>query len=418
MTGTDYSSTVETGWTPTRQSSGGGWQARLIRGVLRNLEHGTLTVVTPAGVAVTCGGTAPGAEATIVLHRWRTARRLIIGGDVAFGESYIDGDWSSPDIPALIELFASNGERLRRSISGFVPSRLVNGLLHARNRNTRKGSRRNIVAHYDLGNTFYERWLDGGMQYSSALYHDDELQTLEAAQAAKLDAIVTALDLRGGERILEIGCGWGALAERLAREGCHVTGITLSPAQLAYAQARLARAGLAQNTTFVLQDYRDTIGRYDRIVSVEMIEAVGEAFLPAFFRTIRDRLESDGLAVLQAITITDERFPFYARTPDFIQRYVFPGGMLPSPSLMRSLSASAGMAAEHMLGFATSYARTLAEWRNRFLAAWPDIEPLGFDTGFQRMWEYYLAYCEGAFRSRATDVSLYRLRPTPEGAAR
>ena len=399
------------------QTSGDGervssWRARLIRALLRHLRHGRLTVVTPEGERVVCGHASDGPDATLVLHRWRTVRRCITGGDVAFGEAYIDGDWSSPDLATVIEMFASNDESLRRNVSGFVATRLVNQLRHAVNRNSRPGSRRNILAHYDLGNRFYEQWLDSGMTYSSGVF-TEAAQTLEDAQSAKLDAVVAALDLRGGERIVEIGCGWGGLAERLAREGCHVTAVTLSPSQLAYAQARIAAAGLADRVTFVLQDYRDIVGRFDRVVSIEMIEAVGIAYLPTYFRRLKELLEPNGTAVLQAITISDLRFPFYARTPDFIQRYVFPGGMLPSPSLMQSLSQSVGLTLSDPMLFGTSYARTLSEWGHRFKGAWPNIQPLGFDAAFQRLWTYYLAYCEGAFRSGAIDVGLYRLTPKP-----
>ncbi len=387
-----------------------GWRARLSQALMRKLRHGRLTIVTPEGQHVVCGRDGTGLEATLVIHRWRMVRRFMVGGDVAFGESFVDGDWSSPDVATLIELFASNDENLRRSVSGLVASRLVNQLRHAVNRNSRPGSRRNIMAHYDLGNRFYEHWLDRGMTYSSAVF-TEAAQTLEDAQSAKLDAVVAALDLRGGERVLEIGCGWGGLAERLAREGCHVTAVTLSPSQLAYAKTRVEAAGLEDRVTFVLQDYRDITGRFDRIVSIEMIEAVGIAFLPTYFQRLRELLEPHGTAVLQAITIADHRFPFYARTPDFIQRYVFPGGMLPSPSLMQSLSKSVGLTISDPMLFGKSYARTLAEWGQRFKGAWPEIQPLGFDAAFQRLWTYYLAYCEGGFRSGAIDVGLYRLTP-------
>jgi cyclopropane-fatty-acyl-phospholipid synthase len=285
--------------------------------------------------------------------------------------------------------------------------RLRNRLMHRMNANTKRGSRRNVTHHYDLGNGFYQRWLDAGMSYSSALFSRSD-QTLEDAQAAKQARTIALLQLRGGERVLELGCGWGGLAERLVRAaGCHVTGVTLSPAQLEYAAARLRAPELRSRTDVRLQDYRDVTGCYDRIVSIEMMEAVGEAYWPAYFRTLRDRLRPGGRAVLQAITIAEDRFEDYRRRPDFIQRYIFPGGMLPTISEIRRQAAQAGLKLRSVETFGASYARTLAEWRHRFLAAWPEIQSRGFDQRFQRMWNYYLAYCEGGFRAGAIDVGLY-----------
>lgn len=391
-----------------REAATGGWRYRLMKLLLRHLHDGRLTVVTPDGRAFSYGSPSAERQAVIVLHRWRAVRRFMTGGDVGIGESFVDGDWSSPDLALLVELVASNSETLRKSISGPAVTRAVNLFRHAINRNTRRGSRRNIIAHYDLGNRFYSHWLDRGMVYSSALF-TDKSHTLETAQAEKLDTIVAALDLRGGERVAEIGCGWGGLAERIAREGCHVTAITLSPAQLAYARARVEEAGLLDRVTFVLQDYRDLAGTFDRVVSVEMIEAVGRTYLPTFFDRIHKLLKPGGMAVLQAITIADHRLPFYQRSPDFIQRHVFPGGFLPSPLLMKELSRDVGLSMVEHMRFGFSYSRTLAEWARRFREAWPDIQSLGFDDRFHRLWTYYLAYCEGGFRSGAIDVGLYRL---------
>lgn len=391
-----------------RRESVPDWRGHVMKLLLRQLRHGRLTIIRPDGRTVSHGRTTDGPDAVLVLHRWRAVRRFLLGGDVGFGESFVAGDWSSPDLASLIELFASNDEALRKTVSGFAVTRLANRLRHAINRNTRRGSRRNILAHYDLGNHFYAHWLDRGMTYSSALF-SDRSPTLETAQDEKLDAIVAALGLRGGERVVEIGCGWGGLAERLAREGCHVTAITLSPSQLAYARQRIADAGLSDRVEVVLKDYRDLDGCFDRVVSIEMIEAVGYTFLPTFFQRIRSLLAPGGSAVLQAITIADHRFDFYRRSPDFIQRHVFPGGLLPSPRLMQTLSSQAGLSMIEHMRFGASYALTLAEWAKRFQMTWPDIEKLGFDERFQRLWIYYLAYCEGGFRSNAIDVGLYRL---------
>jgi cyclopropane-fatty-acyl-phospholipid synthase len=278
-------------------------------------------------------------------------------------------------------------------------------LIHA---NTRSGSRRNIAYHYDLGNEFYRLWLDESMTYSAALY-DRADDTLELAQQRKRERIVALLDPGKGEKILEIGCGWGALAARLGEQGADVVGLTLSREQFAYATELARQNGLSSRLNFELSDYRDTKGTFDKIVSVEMLEAVGEQYWPAFFGALRQRLKAGGRAVLQAITIDEDRFDAYRRSPDFIQRYIFPGGMLPTKSIMASQAEQAGLklvSAEH---FGQSYALTLAEWRQRFWRARDDVERLGFDERFMRMWEYYLSYCEAGFRAGSIDVGTYVL---------
>ena len=374
--------------------------------LLSSVRHGRLTLVTPSGTRLTHTPTAPGPEGVMVLHRWRTLKRLLTGGDVAGAEAFLDGDWSSPDLPALIELVARN-DALVRTIAGSWFARALNRLRHRLNANTRRGARRNIERHYDLGNAFYRLWLDAGMSYSSAIYATGS-ERLEDAQTAKQDRAIDLMDLSGGEHILEIGCGWGGLAERMLHRGAgHVTGLTLSPAQLAHATEHLATVGLTDRSSIQLRDYRDSTGTYDRIVSIEMIEAVGEAWWPSYFATIRDRLKPGGIAVIQAITIAEDRFEDYRSSADFIQRYIFPGGMLPTvPELHRQI-ARAGLELRSSETFGDSYARTLAEWRRRFHAAWPDIQPLGFDDRFRRIWDYYLSYCEAGFRAAATDVGLY-----------
>jgi cyclopropane-fatty-acyl-phospholipid synthase len=332
----------------------------------------------------------------------------MLHGDVAFGEAFMDGDWSSPDVAALLDLAARNTAPLAAAIDGTPLARLANRVLHRMRANTRAGSRRNIQRHYDLGNAFYARWLDAGMSYSSALYTRPHMP-LELAQDAKLDRIMALLGPMPGDSVLEIGCGWGGLAERLARHGCNVTGLTLSPAQLSYARQRLAAGGLAARADLRLEDYRDSSGSFDRVVSIEMLEAVGEAFWPRYFDVLRTRLNPGGVAVLQVITIDDARFDGYRRTPDFMQRHVFPGGMLPPPRAVRQHIAQAGLTLEHVETFGDSYARTLAEWRQRFLDAWLEIAAMGFPERFRRMWDYYLSYCEGGFRAGAIDVGLWRV---------
>jgi len=376
--------------------------------LMARLARGRLTVVTPDGAVLVQQAPEPGPDAMIVLKRWRAIRRLVLQSDIGFARAYCDGDFSSPDMTAVIELAAVNDHTLRAMISGSWPARMLTRMLHLGRANTRRGSKRNITAHYDLGNAFYAQWLDESMTYSSALYTQPG-QTLEQAQVAKLDLIVERLQLKGGERVLEIGCGWGALAERLAREGCHVTGITLSPSQLAYAQQRIADAGLSDQVDLRLQDYRDVTGQFDRIVSIEMIEAVGREFWPAYFATLRNCLKPDGRIVLQAITIEDSRFASYASGADFIQHYIFPGGLLPSHSAMNEQIDAAGLKLADRFSFGESYALTLQEWRRRFLVQWQSIRPLGFDEPFRRLWEFYLCYCEGGFRSAATDVGLFAI---------
>ncbi|AMJ62023.1 SAM-dependent methyltransferase [Bosea sp. PAMC 26642] len=380
-----------------------------LRRMLSRIAIGRLTVVTPEGERLYSGHAAPGPQAMIVLKSWRPLRMLLLDGDIGLAEAYRDGDLETPDLTALIELGARNDATLRKLVSGAWPARLLNRLRHLINANTRAGSRRNIMAHYDLGNEFYGHWLDDSMMYSSALY-DAPTESLEAAQQRKLDRIVAMLDLSGGEHVLEIGCGWGALAERLAHEGCRVTAITLSPAQLDAAQRRVAEAGLAEQVSLHLQDYRDISGKFDRIVSIEMIEAVGRAYWPSYFATLSRSLRPGGRAVLQAITIDDGVFEAYQQGTDFIQRYIFPGGCLPSVPALESEATGAGLATIERLDFGASYAVTLKEWRRRFQERWSEIAPLGFDDPFRRMWEFYLCYCEAGFRARTIDVSLIALQ--------
>lgn len=380
-----------------------------LRRLLSSIAIGHLTVFTPDGERLCSAQGAPGPQATMILTNWRSIRRLLLDGDIGLAEAYRDGDLHTPDLTALIELGARNSATLRKLVSGVWPARLLNRLRHRLNANTRRGSRRNITAHYDLGNEFYGHWLDTSMMYSSALY-EAPTEALEAAQQRRLDRIVAMLGLSGGEHILEIGCGWGALAERLAREGCRVTAITLSPAQLEAAQRRIAEAGLAERVSLRLQDYRDISGQFDRIVSIEMIEAVGRAYWPSYFATLRRSLRPGGRVVLQAITIDDALFEDYQRGTDFIQRYIFPGGCLPSVPAVRSSAKAVGLGVVEQLDFGDSYALTLKDWRRRFLERWTEIAPLGFDEPFRRLWEFYLCYCEAGFRTRTIDVNLIALR--------
>lgn len=380
-----------------------------LRRLLSQISIGHLTVFTPDGERLCSAQGEPGPQATMILNNWRSMRRLLLDGDIGLAEGYRDGDLDTPDLAALIELGARNDATLRKLVSGAWPARLLNRLRHVLNANTRRGSRRNITAHYDLGNEFYGHWLDASMMYSSALY-EVPTETLEAAQQRRLDRIIAMLDLSGGEHVLEIGCGWGALAERLAREGCRVTAITLSPAQLEAARQRIAAADLTERVTIELRDYRDIAGQFDRIVSIEMIEAVGRAYWPSYFDTLSRSLRPDGRIVLQAITIDDAQFESYQQGTDFIQRYIFPGGCLPSVPVLRTSADTARLSVVEQLDFGDSYALTLREWRRRFLESWSEIAPLGFDERFRRLWEFYLCYCEAGFRARTIDVNLIALQ--------
>ena len=388
---------------PDRHPAWPGSRRKLVGSLIANIPCGVLTVVLPDGDAVRHQGTEPGPEAVLVLHRWRAIARLLLGADNGFATAFVDGDWSSPDLVSLLELAARNLSCIPGATGGSAPVRLFHRLLHLMRANTRAGSRRNIIAHYDLGNDFYAHWLDSGMNYSSALYTQPGM-TLEMAQAAKQALVLEMLGSPSGNRVLEIGCGWGDLAARLAEMGAQVTGITLSPSQLSHARARLG-----DRARLLLQDYRDTDEIFDQIVSIEMIEAVGEAYWPVYFDRLRKCLAPGGVAVIQAITIADEWLSSYRRAADFIQRYIFPGGMLPSPGEIARLSRESGFVITRHHGFGASYALTLAEWRARFHEAWPHLAALGFESRFRRLWDYYLAYCEAGFRSGRIDVGLWRL---------
>jgi len=385
-------------------------RAAVIRRLLARIADGRLAVTTPSGERLVGEG-APGGEASLHLHRWRTLGRVLTGSDIGFARSVIEGECASPDLVALLRLLDRNMTALGGAATTFGPTRWLQRLVHAARANTRRGSARNIFAHYDLGNAFFALWLDASMSYSSAVYAD-ESETLEVAQARKLDRIVDLLALSGAERALEIGCGWGGLAARLAESGvASLDALTISPAQAAHARDMLAERGLADRVAVALRDYRDIEGAYDRIVSIEMCEAVGEKFLPLYFATLARALKAGGRAVIQAITISDARLPSYRASPDFIQRFVFPGGFLPSPMLLREQIARAGLKLTHAETFGHSYALTLAEWRRRFHLNWPRLAALGYDARFRRLWDYYLCYCEAGFRESTIDVGLYVLTP-------
>ncbi|HLL18614.1 MAG TPA: cyclopropane-fatty-acyl-phospholipid synthase family protein [Rubrivivax sp.] len=387
---------------------------RLLTRLLSGISVGSLVVQLPDGQRYDGRGAVPGPHAAVTLHRWRTVARLALQGDIGLAEAYRDGDWSTPDLVALLDFGARNEASWAGTVNPPWPIRLLSRLQHLARGNSRRGSRQNIAFHYDIGNAFYAQWLDPALIYSSALY-GDEAQTLEEAQAAKLERVMDLLAIDSSANrttsVLEIGCGWGALALALAgRHNASVTGLTLSTQQLAFAQQRVAEQCAQAQVNLRLQDYRDVDGTFDRIVSIEMLEAVGERYWPTYFETLRKRLRHGGVAVIQVITIGESHFDNYRSGADFIQRFIFPGGMLPSVSAMQREAGAAGLTLTRELSFGDSYATTLAQWRHRFIEAWPAIEAQGFDLAFKRLWTYYLAYCEAGFRAGRVDVGLFTLR--------
>ena len=388
--------------------------ARALFRLLKQLRTGTLDLQFPDGSQARFG---PGGEprAALRLNDWSVCAAALKSGDIGFAESWIAGSWNSPDLVALLKLFIANREAVDQVIYGTWWGSLAYRIKHLLNRNSRKGSKKNIHAHYDLGNAFYRQWLDETMNYSSALFEGDTQRPMADAQAAKVRRALRECALQPGQRVLEIGCGWGALAETAAVEfGAHVTGVTLSTEQLAYAQERQQRAGVADRVDLRLQDYRDIAdGPFDAIASIEMFEAVGREYWDSFFATLRDKLKPGGRACIQTITIRDDLFERYVRGTDFIQQYIFPGGLLPSAAVFKAEARKAGLEVVNELAFGPDYAETLRRWRVEFLARDGQVRQLGFDTRFMRIWEFYLAYCEAAFATGNTNVVQFTLtRPT------
>jgi len=383
--------------------------ARVLKRRLAGADVGSIVVALPSGQRIAHRGSKPGPHAEVDVTAWGTLRRLAVGGATGFAEAYIHGEWTSPCLPTFLEWATHNTWHLDKAFSGSRAMLLARRLAHLARANTRRGSRRNISAHYDLGNDFYALWLDRGMSYSSALYARPG-QSLEAAQEAKIARAAALLAPDAGHKVLEIGCGWGAMAEHLIlRHGCEVTGLTLSSEQKAFAERRLQTAGARERADIRLQDYRDERQTYDRIVSIEMLEAVGEAYWPRFFAGLRDHLKPGGVAVLQSISIAADRYEAYRGGADFIQTYIFPGGLLPTVEIIRKQIEAAGLKLTAREMFGQSYALTLAEWRRRFHETWPRARSLGFDERFKRTWDYYLAYCEAGFRAGTLDVGLYKI---------
>jgi cyclopropane-fatty-acyl-phospholipid synthase len=400
-----------------RFATGGGLLARLTAGgfhrfldrVDQGIAEGSLELALPGGATRVLGNRAPGPEAIVRLHSWRALVRLIASGSVGWYRAWTLGEWSSPDPVSLFDLFMRNGESLGEvgRAKGF--GRCVNRLAHRFRSNSRKGARRNIAFHYDLGNDFYSAWLDPSMTYSSAVFAEpiSEVERLEDAQRRKVRTLLDRLEIKAGDHLLEIGCGWGALAEVAARDyGARVTGLTLSAEQKAFADARLGAAGLSDKVSIEIRDYRDVRGSFDAVASVEMVEAVGQEYWPSYLQAIARALRPGGKAALQLISMRESLFAGYAANADFIQTYVFPGGLLICEEKFRAIAERCGLAWRDRRGFGLHYAETLRRWRMRYdIAVAENRLPAGFDTAFHNLWRYYLMYCEGGFRGSGIDVA-------------
>ena len=377
---------------------------------MTNIVEGNILVRLPDGRSLLFQGHKPGKSAVLEIKDFSFIRRVAAQGDIGFAEGLMAGEWETPDLAILLEVFSSNLDLMPKLLVGGPLWMVINNFRHKfLKKNTKSGSKKNILAHYDLGNNFYSRWLDPSMTYSSAVYEQDG-QDLTSAQMNKYRALAEQVDLQPGQHVLEIGCGWGGFAEYAAREyGARVTGVTISEEQYRYATERMAKAGLSERVDIRLMDYRDIEGQYDAVVSIEMFEAVGEEYWPTYFDKVNSVLKPGGKAGLQIITIDDRLFDDYRSRADFIQSYVFPGGMLPSVSRLKSEVARAGLVWQNASAFGLSYADTLATWAKSFLAEWIHIKDMGFDERFKQLWRFYLAYCEAGFRTGRIDVGHFSM---------
>lgn len=378
--------------------------------MMGRISRGRLDVILPDGRRFRVEGPHPGHVAEVTVHNPDTFARLLREGDVGFAEAYMDGWWTTPDLQAFMDLIHDDNPGLYDEALGTAVVRAFERLRHWLRSNSKAQARRNIAHHYDLGNDFYRTWLDETMTYSSALFRTGQ-ESLERAQTQKYAALVDSLGVRPGDHVLEIGCGWGGFAEYAAAErGLKVTALTISQAQHDFAVARMNATGLADRVEIRLQDYRDTRGSFDAVASIEMFEAVGEKYWPTYFRAVHDRLSPGARATLQIITVPDERFKKYREHVDFIQKYIFPGGMLGAPTPVRQQAVRAGLEVERSLEFGESYSQTLRRWQVRFSEGWDQLRAMGHDERFRRMWEFYLTSCAGAFRTGICDVTQITLR--------
>lgn len=374
-------------------------------GIARQIEAGRLDIMLPDGRTFRAEGARPGPVAVLQIHEPEVFARLVREGYLGFCEAYLDGDWSTPDLQAFMDLLNDDNDGIYFGYPGQRVAQIYERIRFWFKRNSKVQARRNIAHHYDLGNEFYGLWLDETMTYSSALF-TGEGNSLEQAQIAKYASMVDQMGVKPGDHVLEIGCGWGGFAEYAAKErGLRVTGLTISAEQLRYARERIARAGLSDRVTLKLQDYRDERGQYDGIASIEMFEAVGERYWPVYFRCLRQRLLPGARATLQIITIADRCWEAYRTDVDFIQKYIFPGGMLPSPTALRTEIGRAGLSVDRSFEFGESYSQTLRRWHQNFNEKWDRIAALGFDERFFRMWNFYLTSCAAAFKGGSCDVT-------------
>lgn len=371
----------------------------------QNMGSGRLDIVLPDGRVFRAEGKRPGYVAQVHIHNPDCFARLIREGDLGFSDAYLEGWWSTPDLQALLDLVHADNDVLFDGFPGMGLVRMFERLRHALRANSKRQAKKNISYHYDLGNDFYGLWLDDTMTYSSALFTTGQ-ESLERAQVQKYASMVDQMGAQPGDHVLEIGCGWGGFAEYAAKErGLRVTCLTISEEQFKYAVDRIARAGLTDLVTLKLQDYRDERGTYDGIASIEMFEAVGEKYWPVYFDTLRERLKPGKSATLQIITVQDARFELYRKGVDFIQKYIFPGGMLPSPAALRREVARAGLEVTRSIEFGESYSQTLRRWHETFNTKWDQVAALGFDDRFRRMWNFYLTSCAATFHSGNCDVT-------------
>jgi cyclopropane-fatty-acyl-phospholipid synthase len=375
---------------------------RIMTQVFKRAPYGTLCITGPGGWQQHFEGAKPGPKADLHVHDWKMLKQALLRGDIGFGETYIEGHWSTSDLSELMTYMVYNMEAAGKVMHANWLMRRVFQLVNWARRNTRKNSRENIRAHYDVGNAFYRLWLDETMTYSSALFAGDEHRDLAAAQRAKYQRILDKMEPAG--EILEIGCGWGGFAEEATKRQHHVTGLTLSHEQHDFARERLIQKGLDNHAHIKLEDYRDTRGTFDYIVSIEMFEAVGEQYWPAYFRTVRDRLKQGGKAVIQTITIDDQYFEDYKLRSDFIRHYTFPGGLLPSMKRLKEEIEAAGLKLKETFSFGQDYAKTCQIWKETIDHKIEEIKALGYSEEFLRSWRFYLCCCVGAFAARRTDV--------------
>ena len=383
----------------------------LIAHVLSHLKYGTLWVIFPSGATRKFEGiTGRQKEALsgiLQIRRWSAIPRMLRGGSIGFAEGFMEGEWGSPNLPALLNMLLPNLQGILAKRSPLIWLRLFDRIRHLINRNSRSGSRKNIAYHYDLGNDFYTLWLDETMTYSAAWFGGSDL-SLEDAQAAKYKRLAGIVGIQPEDHVLEIGCGWGGFAEYAVRtHGCKLTGLTLSKEQLQYARQRMDRAKLGDQAEFLLRDYRDETRKFDHIISIEMLEAVGEEYWPVYFETLKNSLRPGGRAGIQVITIAEDRFDHYRKSADFIQKYIFPGGMLPTDSMVRQMADRKGLHLVDHADFGLDYAKTLCLWRERFIRNKDQVRSLGYDQRFLNMWDYYLSYCEAGFRQKSISVRHY-----------